>query len=78
MVLFSVVVSPVYHIIVWRQVKNPEKIKIIFGTVFAIGPYTPQNGGPARLLERKSFRYNNLQLGQLYLKQTTLSYKHYP
>jgi len=27
MVLFSVVVSPVYHIIVSRQVKNPEKIK---------------------------------------------------
>jgi len=35
MVLFSVVVSPVYHIIVWRQVKNPEKIKIFFGTEFA-------------------------------------------
>jgi len=29
MVLFSVVVSPVYHIIVSRQVKNPEKIKKI-------------------------------------------------
>jgi len=71
MVLFSVVVLQVYSIIVRRQVKNPAKIKIIFGTVFAIGPYTPQNGGPARLLERKSFRYNNLQLGQLYLKQTT-------
>jgi hypothetical protein len=27
MILFSVVVSPVYHIIVSRQVKNPEKIK---------------------------------------------------
>jgi len=71
MILFSVVVSPVYHIIVSRQVKNPKKIKIIFGTVFAIDPYTPQNGGPARLLECKSFRYNNLQLGQSYLKQTT-------
>jgi len=35
MVLFSVVVSQVYHIIVSRQVKNPEKIKKIFGTEFA-------------------------------------------
>jgi hypothetical protein len=37
MVLFSVVVSQVYPIIVSSQEKNPEKIKIIFGTVFAVG-----------------------------------------
>jgi hypothetical protein len=53
MVLFSVVVSPVYHIIVSRQVKNPEKIKKILAS------YLLDLAGYTIITQTRYFRWYN-------------------